>query len=150
MWSLLCIRRSPSMLSLRSFGVRKQKYRNARPVRAGFIKFRPVPPKTSLPITTPKMIPSAHCHKGKVGGSVNGNSIPVTRKPSLTSWPRMIVKTTSAIPPTAIVTNIERKEIQNAMKQAWNERADAQVAARLVVRDTDRWSRTVNRHPSGT
>src|SRR5690554_7230999 len=58
------------------------KYRNARPVSAGFRKFLPVPPNTSLPITTPKVIPRATCHNGMVGGQMSANSTEVTKKRS--------------------------------------------------------------------
>ena len=61
----------------------KAKNRNARPVRAGLRKFLPVPPNISFPITTPKEMPRATCHRGIVGGRVSGNNRPVTRNPSL-------------------------------------------------------------------
>ncbi len=77
---------------------------NARPARAGLRKFIPVPPKTSFAITTPKLMPSAACHRGAVAGSVRGKMRPVTRKPSLISWRRTIAKRTSQDPPTAMVT----------------------------------------------
>ena len=63
-----------------------------------------MPPKISLPTTTPKEMPSATCHRGMAGGSVSANSIEVTRKPSLTSWLRVAANTTSQNPPAAMVT----------------------------------------------
>ena len=63
--------------------------------------FIPVPPKISFPIMTPNAIPNAACHNGMVGGSVNGNKKPVTRKPSFTSWFQTIANATSMNPPTA-------------------------------------------------
>ena len=66
--------------------------------------FIPVPPKISLPMTTPKMIPTATCQSGMSGGRVKGNSSEVTRKPSLISCLRMIEKMASAVPPATIVT----------------------------------------------
>ena len=68
------------------------------------MKFLPVPPNTSLPSTTPKLMPSATCHSGMVGGSVSENSTEVTKKPSLISWRRMVAKSPSQKPPTAKVT----------------------------------------------
>jgi hypothetical protein len=64
----------------------------------------PVPPKTSLPTTTPKLMPSATCHSGMSGGSVNANRIDVTKKPSLTSCPRTAANRISHAMPTAKVT----------------------------------------------
>ena len=61
------------------------KYRKALPVRAGFRKFFPVPPKTSFPITTPNAIPNATCHSGAEAGIVRAKSIELTKNPSLTS-----------------------------------------------------------------
>ena len=52
----------------------------ARAVSAGFKMFIPVPPNTSLPMTTPKVIPSATCHKGIVAGSVSGKEHPSHQK----------------------------------------------------------------------
>src|SRR5690554_7137566 len=78
----------------------KAKYKNARPVNAGFKKLRPVPPNTSLPITTPKVIPNATCQRGMVAGRVKANSTEVTKKPSLISCLRTDAKTTSQKPPT--------------------------------------------------
>jgi hypothetical protein len=63
-------------------------------------KFFPVPPNTSLPSTTPKLIPRATCHNGTDGGRVRANSTEVTKKPSLTSWRRMLANSTSQKPPT--------------------------------------------------
>src|SRR5690606_32015499 len=80
------------------------KYKNARPVNAGFRKLRPVPPNTSLPITTPKVIPKATCHNGMVGGKVNANNTEVTKNPSLTSCLRTVANSTSQKPPTINVT----------------------------------------------
>ena len=51
---------------------------NARAASAGLTKFIPVPPNTSLPSTTPKLMPSAACHNGVVGGRISGNRRPVT------------------------------------------------------------------------
>ena len=45
----------------------------------------PVPPKISLPTTTPNEMPSATCQSGMAGGRISGKSIPVTRKPSFSS-----------------------------------------------------------------
>jgi hypothetical protein len=39
-----------------------------------------------------------------VGGSVRGNSIPVTTNPSFTSWPRITAEISSTFPPTKKVT----------------------------------------------
>ena len=64
----------------------------------------PVPPKSSLPTTTPNDTPSATCHSGMVAGRVSGSSIPVTRNPSLISCPRTPANTASQSPPTAKVT----------------------------------------------
>ncbi|OPZ06975.1 MAG: hypothetical protein BWZ10_02925 [candidate division BRC1 bacterium ADurb.BinA364] len=64
----------------------------------------PVPPKTSLPITTPKLMPIATCQRGIVGGQISGKSIPVTKKPSFTSCFLTTAKRTSQAPPTAKVT----------------------------------------------
>src|SRR5690554_3740429 len=80
------------------------KYRKARPVNAGLRKFLPVPPNTSLPITTPKLIPRATCHKGMLGGQIRANKMEVTKKPSFTSWPRFMANSTSQKPPTTKVT----------------------------------------------
>ena len=66
--------------------------------------FMPVPPKISLPMITPKAMPSATCHKGMVGGRTSGNSIPVTKNPSLISCLRTTAKRASQFPPTAKVT----------------------------------------------
>ncbi len=64
----------------------------------------PVPPNTSLASTTPKLMPSAACHSGVVGGSVSGNRMPVTKKPSFTSTLRTIANSTSHDRPTTMVT----------------------------------------------
>ena len=48
-------------------------------VKAGFRIFIPVPPKTSLPITTPKTTDTASIQRGKSTGTIRGTSIPVTR-----------------------------------------------------------------------
>ena len=61
------------------------KYKKALPVRAGFKKFLPVPPKTSFPITNPKLIPKATCHKGASGGQHKANRTVVTKAPSFIS-----------------------------------------------------------------
>ncbi|CSC09111.1 Uncharacterised protein [Vibrio cholerae] len=50
--------------------------------------------------TTPKVIPSAACHRGRVGGTIRANRIEVTKKPSLTSCLRTIQNNTSQKPPT--------------------------------------------------
>ena len=63
-----------------------------------------MPPKTSLPTTTPKDIPTATCQSGIAGGRVRMKSSEVTRKPSLTSWLRTQAKSTSQKPPAARVT----------------------------------------------
>ena len=68
------------------------------------MKFMPVPPNTSLPSTTPKLIASAACHSGVSGGRISGNSRPVTKKPSLTSSFRTTENVTSQAIPTTIVT----------------------------------------------
>ena len=68
------------------------------------MKFIPVPPNTSLASTTPKLMPSAACHSGVVGGRISGNRMPVTKKPSLTSSLRTIANSTSHDSPTTIVT----------------------------------------------
>ncbi len=80
------------------------KNRNARAASAGLMKFIPVPPKISLANTTPKLMPSAACHSGVVGGRISGNRMPVTKKPSLTSLLRTTANRTSHAMPTAIVT----------------------------------------------
>lgn len=68
------------------------------------MKFLPVPPNTSLPITTPKVIPKAACHKGMVGGTIRAKRIEVTKKPSLTSCFLTIQNKTSQNAPTANTT----------------------------------------------
>lgn len=77
------------------------KNRNARAVSAGLRKFLPVPPNTSLPIITPKVIPTAACQRGIVGGRVNGNSNPVTKNPSFISCPLITAPRNSHASPTA-------------------------------------------------
>ena len=68
-------------------------------------KFIPVPPKTSLAKMTPKLMPSAACHSGVVGGRISGNRMPVTKKPSLMPpCPRMIENAASHDRPTTMVT----------------------------------------------
>ena len=49
--------------------------------------------------TTPKAMPRATCQSGVEAGKVSANNIDETRKPSLTSWPLIVAKTTSQIPP---------------------------------------------------
>ena len=49
-----------------------------------------MPPKTSLPKINPNAMPRTTIQRGMVGGRVRGRSIPVTRKPSFTSWRRMM------------------------------------------------------------
>ena len=61
------------------------KNRNALMVNAGFKIFIPVPPKTSLPITTPKITATVSIQSGISIGTINGTNIPVTRYPSSTS-----------------------------------------------------------------
>ena len=48
-------------------------------VNAGFKIFIPVPPKTSLPITTPKITATVSIHNGISTGTINGTNIPVTK-----------------------------------------------------------------------
>ena len=67
---------------------------------AGLRKFLPVPPNISLPITRPKVIPIAACHKGKSGGQLNENKIVDTKAPSLISCFLTIAKTASHPIPT--------------------------------------------------
>ncbi len=67
--------------------------------------FIPVPPKISLPKITPNAVPTATCHRGMVGGRMRGMSAPVTKKPSLTSWPRTLAKTTSTPIPVVNATS---------------------------------------------
>ena len=62
----------------------RAKNRKALAVRAGFKIFIPVPPKTSLPITTAKTTETASIHNGTSTGIIRGISIPETRYPSLT------------------------------------------------------------------
>ena len=57
---------------------------NARAVKAGFSRFIPVPPKTSLPINTAKIVLTATIHKGMSTGMIIGISRPETKKPSFT------------------------------------------------------------------
>ena len=73
----------------------KKNKQTLEPLRQGLKSFLPVPPKISLPITIPKEIPRATCHKGIAGGNVNGNNNPETRNPSLISCLRVIAKSTS-------------------------------------------------------
>ena len=81
------------------------KKRKIRAVRAGLRMFIPVPPKISLPTTTPKAMPRATCQSGMSGGSVSGKSSEVTRNPSLIScFARTAEKIASSVPPTMIVT----------------------------------------------
>ena len=54
-----------------------------------------MPPKISLPITIPKVMPIAACHKGISGGQVKANKIVVTKAPSLISWFLMLAKSAS-------------------------------------------------------
>ena len=76
------------------------KNRNALPVNAGFKKFLPVPPKISLPMTTPKEMPMAACQRGIVGGRVKGKSMAVTKTPSLISCFLMVANRISQPNPT--------------------------------------------------
>jgi hypothetical protein len=94
-----------------------EKNKNALPVKAGFKKFRPVPPNTSLPITTPNEIPRATCHKGIVAGRVKGNNRPVTRRPSLILCPRIEAKRISQKNPTPYVTIIIGKTYRNPKRK---------------------------------
>jgi hypothetical protein len=73
-------------------------------VSAGLRKFIPVPPKISLPTTTPKEIPMATCQRGVVAGRIRGKSIQVTKNPSLTSCLRTMANNTSQRPPATMVT----------------------------------------------
>ena len=66
---------------------RYAKNKKTRAVKAGFKKFRPDPPNTSFPIITANVIPTAACQSGIVGGNIKTYNIPVTKNPSLTSWP---------------------------------------------------------------
>ena len=68
-------------------------------VRAGFKIFIPVPPKTSLPMTTPKITATANIHSGVSIGTINGTNIPVTKYPSSTSCPLITAKINSTIRP---------------------------------------------------
>jgi hypothetical protein len=88
-------------------------------VSAGFRTFIPVPPKTSLPITTPKLTPAATIHSGSVGGHVSGNSMPVTRNPSLISCFRTMAKRTSHTPPTAYDTSTMGSMCQAPCRKHW-------------------------------
>ena len=65
---------------------------------------RPVPPKISLPITTPKEIPNATCQSGIVGGTIRENKIEVTKNPSEISCLRTKANNTSQKPPTTKAT----------------------------------------------
>ena len=80
------------------------KYKKALPVKAGLRKFFPVPPKTSLPITIPKVMPMAACHKGKSGGQLRAKRIEDTKSPSLISCLRTTANKISHKIPTAKVT----------------------------------------------
>ncbi|OQC43177.1 MAG: hypothetical protein BWX61_01308 [Bacteroidetes bacterium ADurb.Bin035] len=60
------------------------KNKNALVSNAGFRKFIPVPPNTSLPKITAKIVAIASIHNGIVGGTIKAISIPVTKKPSFT------------------------------------------------------------------
>ncbi|MMZ65426.1 hypothetical protein D1872_278310 [compost metagenome] len=50
--------------------------------------------------TTPKVIPSAACHRGSSGGTIRANRMEVTKKPSLISCLRTMANSTSQKPPT--------------------------------------------------
>ena len=76
----------------------------ALPVKAGFKKFFPVPPKISFPTTKPKLIPKATCHRGASGGQHKANKIVVTKAPSLISCPLTTEKSISQAIPTMNVT----------------------------------------------
>jgi hypothetical protein len=76
----------------------------ARHTSAGFRKFMPVPPNTSLENTRPTTVPSATCQSGIVGGRISGISAPVTKNPSLTSCLRSTAKSSSMPSPAAIAT----------------------------------------------
>ena len=86
---------------------------NARATRAGLNILYPVPPKISLPITTPNVVARATIHNGIVGGMTKGISIPVTRKPSFISCFRTTAKTISQKPPTKYETKIMGKTVGN-------------------------------------
>ena len=94
----------------------------------------------SLPMTTPKEMPTATCHRGIVGGRVRGKSMPVTRKPSFTSWRRIVENRASQKPPTALHTR----------KTGRNQRAPwTTLATRLPgSMPTPRTVRTTPRQPS--
>ena len=63
--------------------------------------FMPVPPKISLPMITPKVVATASCHQGMVGGTISAIRKPDTRNPSLTSWRRITANRNSQPSPTA-------------------------------------------------
>ena len=57
------------------------------------------PRRLPFPTTTPNEIPSATCHSGTVGGRISGNSIHVTRNPSLISCFLTTANNASHTPP---------------------------------------------------
>jgi hypothetical protein len=59
---------------------------NALPTSAGLKMFFPKPPKTILPKTTPKIIPTAAIQKGSAGGIIIAKSIFVTKTDDETCW----------------------------------------------------------------
>ena len=73
-------------------------------VKAGFKIFIPVPPNTSLPITTPKTTATDNIHNGVSTGTINGTNIPVTKYPSSTSCPFITAKINSTKRPTPYET----------------------------------------------
>ena len=78
----------------------------------------PVPPKTSLPKTTAKAVPSAIIHSGVPTGITIGINRPETRKPSLTSWPRACAKANSMPRPTTYDTTIIGSTCRNPNQKA--------------------------------
>jgi len=82
----------------------KQKTKKALAVSAGFKIFIPVPPNTSLPITTANTTDIASIQRGTSTGIIRGINIPETKYPSLTECPLEIAKANSTPSPTAYET----------------------------------------------
>ena len=61
----------------------------------------PVPPKTSLAMSTAKAVATATIHSGTSTGMMSGMSMPLTRKPSLMACPFMPAMTNSMPRPVA-------------------------------------------------
>ena len=61
--------------------------------------FIPVPPKTSLPITTANIVAIATIHNGTSAGIQRGINIPETKNPSCTECPFLIAKINSTNSP---------------------------------------------------